>query len=273
MMCQSGCLVTSLAMLLRHYEAVTDSNVNSFNPWIFNERLKQFNGFTSAANMYYAAVTKLYPGFVFQGITAYSASQLSSLYNQGYACIVKVQNRNSHYVATRDASNTGNILIMDPGSGATNLSYYGGGKEIIYYKTSGTPAPTNQTPVGALDTVRAENGRVYVSGWAIDPDSPRTALDVPFYIGGVGHALKADQSRQDVENAHASINPGPNHGFSGWINTDKPVMSSSGVRQLIQPAAQTLHGRTEPFTSTPEVTQLLQYLQISKPQKIRTAIP
>lgn len=117
-------------MLLRHYEAVTDSNVNSFNPWIFNERLKQFNGFTSAANMYYAAVTKLYPGFVFQGITAYSASQLSSLYNQGYACIVKVQNRNSHYVATRDASNTGNILIMDPGSGATFLTCKGCNKCI-----------------------------------------------------------------------------------------------------------------------------------------------
>ena len=263
MMCQSGCLVTSLAMLLRHYGAVTDSNVNSFNPWIFNERLKQVNGFTSAANMYYAAVTKLYPGFVFQGITAYSASQLSSLYNQGYASIVKAQNRNSHYVAIRDASNHGNILIMDPGSGATNLSYYGGGKEIIYYKTSGTPAPTNQTPVGALDTVRAENGRVYVSGWAIDPDSPRTALDVHFYIGGVRHALKADQSRQDVENAHASINPGPNHGFSGWINTDKTgdvifwgaAIDTAGGTNLTSPN-RTIHINPKSDTTPPVLTDI-----------------
>jgi hypothetical protein len=32
-----GCLVTSIAMLLRQYNIVTTSDVNSFNPWICNE--------------------------------------------------------------------------------------------------------------------------------------------------------------------------------------------------------------------------------------------
>ena len=138
-----GCLVTSIAMLLRHYNVVTTSDVNSFNPLICCEAIKRVGGFNSAADMYWDSVRKAYPGFVYQGAKAYSASNLVSLYNSGYACIVSVNgnNGNVHYVAVRSASNTSNIVIMDPGWGYTSLGSFSSVYNIYYYKVSGQPAP------------------------------------------------------------------------------------------------------------------------------------
>lgn len=62
-MSDGGCVVTSLAMLLRHHNVITDSNVNSFNPWICNEDLKRVGAFDSNADLSWASVTKAYPGF------------------------------------------------------------------------------------------------------------------------------------------------------------------------------------------------------------------
>ena len=132
---QAGCLVTSIAMLLRHYNVVTDSNVNNFNPWICNEALKSAGAFNSAADLYWGSVSKAYPNFTYVGSTSYSQSQLVSLYNQGYACIVAV-NGNGHYVAVRSASSSSNITIMDPGWGYTSLSSFSSVNAIYYYKAT-----------------------------------------------------------------------------------------------------------------------------------------
>lgn len=134
-MSQAGCLVTSIAMLLRHYNVVTDSNVNNFNPWICNEALKSAGAFNSAADLYWSGVSKAYPNFTYVGSTSYSQSQLVSLYNQGYACIVAV-NGNGHYVAVRSASSTSNITIMDPGWGYTSLSSFSSVNAIYYYQAT-----------------------------------------------------------------------------------------------------------------------------------------
>ena len=86
---QAGCLVTSVAMLLRHYNVVVTSDVNAFNPWICNNALKAAGAFTSGADMYWDGVRKAYPGFVYKGSATYSKATLASLYSQGYACIVQ----------------------------------------------------------------------------------------------------------------------------------------------------------------------------------------
>ena len=112
---QAGCYVTSIAMLLRHYNVVTDSNVNNFNPWICNTELGKVGALDAAADMVAGNISKAYPGFVYAGSTTYSASTLISLYNKGYACVVAV-NGYGHYVAVKTANSTDNIVIMDPGS-------------------------------------------------------------------------------------------------------------------------------------------------------------
>ena len=143
---EAGCAVTSVSMLLRHYNVVTDSNVNNFNPWICNTALGNAGALNSAADIVWGNISNAYPGFVFMNIVSYSAETLVSLYNQGYACIVGV-NYNSHYVAVRSATNTSNIVIMDPGkSNNTSLSAYGGLSSIVYFKT--TPASMDNTTPG-----------------------------------------------------------------------------------------------------------------------------
>ncbi len=129
---QAGCYVTSIAMLLRHYNVVTDSNVNNFNPWICNTELGKVGALDAAADMVAGNISKAYPGFVYAGSTTYSASTLVSLYNNGYACVVAV-NGYGHYVAVETANSTDNIVIMDPGSESTSLSRYGSINGIIYF--------------------------------------------------------------------------------------------------------------------------------------------
>ena len=133
---QAGCLVTSISMLLRHYNVVVTSDVNSFNPWICNNALKAAGAFTSSADMYWDGVRKAYPGFVYVGSAAYSREKLASLYSQGYACVVGV-NGNGHYVAVRSADSSG-AVIMDPGWGYTSLSNFSSVNSIYYY--SATPS-------------------------------------------------------------------------------------------------------------------------------------
>ena len=57
---EAGCLVTSIAMLLRHYNVVTDSNVNNFNPWKCNEALKSAGAFNSAADLIWGSILVSY---------------------------------------------------------------------------------------------------------------------------------------------------------------------------------------------------------------------
>ena len=152
---EAGCAVTSVSMLLRHYNVVNDSNVNNFNPWICNTALGNAGALNSAADIVWGNIRNAYPGFVYMNTVSYSAATLVSLYNQGYACIVGV-NYNSHYVAVRSATNTSNIVIMDPGrSNNTSLSAYGGLSSIVYFKT--TPLPITDTNIEEAKSVTPTN--------------------------------------------------------------------------------------------------------------------
>lgn len=88
--------------------------------------------------------------------------------------------------------------------------------------TCRTVHPNQSDPFGSLDGVSLGNGRVDVSGWAIDPDTD-AALAVHIYVDGVGRALTADGVRRDVATAYPG--KGANHGFSASI----PVSRASTV--------------------------------------------
>ena len=164
---QAGCAVTSVAMLLRHYNVITDSNVNNFNPWVCNENLKNVGAFTSAADLRWADVSNAYPGFEYAGqTTSFSQSKLYDLYSQGYACLVNVNYKGSgHYVAVQSATSSG-ATIMDPGSSATSLSSYGTKYKIVYF----TANPDSSQSFGTYATISDSNspntlkvGQPYVS--------------------------------------------------------------------------------------------------------------
>ena len=135
---EAGCLVTSIAMLLRHYNVVTDSNVNNFNPWKCNEALKSAGAFNSAADLIWGSISKAYPGFQYAGNAGYSASTLYDLYSRGYACVVAV-NGYGHYVAVKSATSSASV-IMDPGWGYSSLSSFRSVNQIYYFSVKGAPS-------------------------------------------------------------------------------------------------------------------------------------
>lgn len=86
---------------------------------------------------------------------------------------------------------------------------------------------TGVDPVGNLDVVSTgPAGTVTVSGWAADPDAPRSALSVHVYVDGVARAaVVADGSRPDVGAAYPEL--GPAHGFTRSVTV--PAASSYRV--------------------------------------------
>ena len=136
----AGCWITSVAILLRHYNVVTDSNVNTFNPLICNNRLMQYGIVNSAGDFCNLGnIKNAYPGFEYAGQQAYSLSNLKSLYDQGYACIV--HETRGHYVAVRSVSSSG-AIVMDPGYSTTSLT---NSDTIQYYKVTAKRDTTNPT--------------------------------------------------------------------------------------------------------------------------------
>lgn len=215
----AGCWITSVAILLRHYNVVTDSNVNTFNPLICNNRLMQYGIVNSAGDFCNLGNMKnAYPGFEYAGQMAYSSANLKNLYDQGYACIV--HETRGHYVAVRSVSSSGTV-VMDPGYSTTSLT---NSDTIQYYKAG-------RNPFASLDAYSGGDGTIYIRGWVADWDDPGTALSVHVYVGGPagsgapGYAITANKYRPDVNDTYPGI--GNNHGFE-----DRIAVSPRGNQKL-----------------------------------------
>ena len=215
----AGCWITSVAILLRHYNVVTDSNVNTFNPLICNNRLMQYGIVNSAGDFCNLGnIKNAYPGFEYAGQQAYSLSKLKSLYDQGYACIVHETRGQGHYVAVRTVSSS-SVVVMDPGSSTTSLT---NSDTIQYFKVTVSPQPTVNNPFGYLDRITAAMGKITVHGWAADMDAPNNPIEVHFYtvqdekrvwLG----AVTASEYRSDIRKSYPDINEF--HGFTATFDT------------------------------------------------------
>ena len=92
---------------------------------------------------------------------------------------------------------------------------------------TGTPAPAPKpqgsgrgAPIGYLDSMIASGGKVTVTAWAIDLDTPTTPVTVRLYVDGKYHSgHKADRTRNDV--ARARPGTGSNHGLRATISLDR----------------------------------------------------
>lgn len=72
-------------------------------------------------------------------------------------------------------------------------------------------AAQQKNPIGSFDGLSVANGRVSVSGWALDPDTA-DPIAVHLYVGGTGYAFTADADRPDISAAFPAF--GPRHGFA-----------------------------------------------------------
>lgn len=135
---EAGCLVTSIAMLLRHHNVVMEDG-SSFNPGICCDKMKEAGVFNNAADIVFERVAWAYPGFAFAGIKSYSFSKLKELFEDGYACILQVNGSNGyyHYVAVQNIVGS-DVYLMNPGAANSTLAELGAAYQIIVY--AATPA-------------------------------------------------------------------------------------------------------------------------------------
>jgi hypothetical protein len=78
--------------------------------------------------------------------------------------------------------------------------------------------------VGSFDLIEVvAGGGVRVAGWAVDPDTPTTPINVHVYIGGVHcGVVLADRERTDVPY-------GPNHGFDAVVAVPAVPVTIYGI--------------------------------------------
>jgi GH25 family lysozyme M1 (1,4-beta-N-acetylmuramidase) len=82
-----------------------------------------------------------------------------------------------------------------------------------------TVTVTPRYPTGSFESLRADGtGRLTMSGWAIDPDTPTTPVRVNVYVDGHGVAgVMANGSRPDIGALYPSA--GSLHGFTATAQT------------------------------------------------------
>ena len=109
------------------------------------------------------------------------------------------------------------VRIPAGGAGLTSVCVYGmnvgGGANVLL--ACNQSAAMSGPPVGKFDQVKAVDGGVEVSGWAIDPDvTGPTSVHV--YVDSVGTALTADRARSELSATYPAY--GVNHGFSAKVS-------------------------------------------------------
>lgn len=149
-MANSGCWVTSLSMLLRHYGQVSE-DADEFNPWICAKTLANGGALLGSGDMVLSMVGSVYPDFDCAGEYGFSYSRLEELFDEGYACAVLI-NGGGHMVAVKDILPDGTVEIMDPGSDKTLLSECSGLSEIICFGPVERPEPASVGLTGPEST-------------------------------------------------------------------------------------------------------------------------
>jgi hypothetical protein len=121
----------------------------------------------------------------------------------------------------------GYVAVLSPPPGRHTVCAYGinvGAGRSNPQLGCRTVVVSDQKPVGSLDRLlRLSPTRVAATGWAADPDVPRTPLVVHAYVNGVfAGVATASEPRPDVGAAFPAF--GPDHGYTA------AVTAASGAR-------------------------------------------
>lgn len=180
-----GCYITSVAILLRHFNVVTDADLDLFNPLICNDAMMAVEAVNNDGDLIPANVSRAYPGFAYVNTEVYSLDRLKALVDEGYACIVQVLNDvtgRTHFVAIRSVSGS-TVTMMDPGSSATDLTaQYSTINNINYYRVT-APSSTDIFSISGHNypTELAPGASFSISGTVSSAESNLTSLTVGVY--------------------------------------------------------------------------------------------
>ena len=131
---ESGCVVTALAVMLRHYHIETQEDPNKFNPWTLNERLIRCGAFNASADLMIADIDLLYD-LEYMGIIPYSREKIKEVYQSGEPFLITVPGINAprHFIAP-DYLTEDDMAVIDSASEKRFLSEYEKVLELRVYR-------------------------------------------------------------------------------------------------------------------------------------------
>ena len=137
----AGCLVCSLAVMLRHYGIETSAQEDLFDPWILNRRLIECGAFSPAADLELSRINRLYP-LEYLGAVTYSGNALNRFAENGLQCLITVpgEKADRHFLALLTLL-PDDAIVFDPACGEKRLSMYERICEIRAFR------PAKQAPV------------------------------------------------------------------------------------------------------------------------------
>ena len=120
----AGCLVCSLAVMLRHYGIEKEANEGLFDPWILNRRLIECGAFSPAADLELSCINRLYP-LEYLGAVPCSGNALHRCAEDGFPCLITVpgEKADRHFTALL-ALLPDDAIVFDPICGEKKLSMY-----------------------------------------------------------------------------------------------------------------------------------------------------
>ena len=164
---ESGCLVTSIAILMVHSGSADEYGVD---PGKLCTYLSNNGGFTSNSELYWSKVNGAVEGFALanykvslSGSRYDKAAQIKSYLDQGYYAVVSV-GHGAHWVAVDRVDSDGNVYIFDPSYSYTSL--FGNYSEegvtrIAIFSSTGQGQGNIDTGNGEVENFSAK-GRVNV---------------------------------------------------------------------------------------------------------------
>ena len=120
----AGCLVTSLAVMLRLFGLEKEQDPALINPWILNERLIKAGAFTPAADLIIRDISKLYP-IEYAGQFPYSREAFLRLWEAEEPFLITVPGvlEPKHFIVP-DGTEGGVLKIIDPAGGKIFLGEF-----------------------------------------------------------------------------------------------------------------------------------------------------
>ena len=194
---ESGCLVTSIAILMVHSGSADEYGVD---PGKLCTYLSNNGGFTSNSELYWSKVNGAVEGFALanykvslSGSRYDKAAQIKSYLDQGYYAVVSV-GHGAHWVAVDRVDSDGNVYIFDPSYSYTSL--FGNYSEegvtrIAIFSSTGQGQGNIDTGNGEVENFSAK-GRVNVGA---------SYLNVRNGMGtDKGYLTRSDSSQVTLQN-------------------------------------------------------------------------
>ena len=235
---------------LAYSRTILDQRVHYWNEYDYNGGKTQYDARAWWGKANY--------NYTYQSSKAIVFKKAYDSINAGYPCIVRAKAPKAPYHFITIVGYTGvtdvnsltarNFLIIDSCQGSSSSqaeNMAGAGYDLLYVIEpggSGYPMSTTNSgaissgggmslnrphnPIGYLDVAEGGNGKIHVTGWALDYDVKTTPLEVHIYVGGPAgsgsvveaRAIKADKIRTDVPPNLGDTSVGNYHGFDEWFD-------------------------------------------------------